>query len=108
MNDLPPFASTTPALGLSVGQAVERVEDPRLLRGLGAYIDDIQLPGVLHAALLRSSVAHGRVRSIDISAARAMPGVRGVFTAAEVEAHCNGKVPVIPMRLDNLPQLAPF
>ncbi|MBC7779939.1 MAG: xanthine dehydrogenase family protein molybdopterin-binding subunit [Proteobacteria bacterium] len=99
-----PLSVSSPA----IGQGIDRVEDPRLLRGLGAFVDDLQLPHMLHAVILRSSVAHGRLRGLDVSAARAMPGVRAVFTGADVLAHCGGRVPVIPMRLDPLPELEPF
>ncbi|MEN3286621.1 MAG: aerobic carbon-monoxide dehydrogenase large subunit, partial [Bradyrhizobium sp.] len=57
------------------GSPVARIEDPRLLSGGGRYVDDIALPGMLHAAFLRSPVAHGRIRSIDVSLAREQPGV---------------------------------
>src|SRR5579864_2350247 len=61
-----------------------RSEDPRLLRGLGRYVDDIDPPGVLHAAILRSPYGHARFGSIDTSAARALPGVHAVYTAADL------------------------
>src|SRR6184192_2866182 len=63
---------------------VRRNEDPRLLRGLGAFVDDIDPPGVLHAAILRSPYGHARIRSIDVSAARGHPGVHAVYTAADL------------------------
>ena len=63
---------------------VRRNEDPRLLRGLGSYVDDIDPPGVLHAAILRSPYGHARIAHIDASAARAYPGVRAVYTAADL------------------------
>ena len=57
-----------------IGSAIERIEDLRFLRGRGQYVDDLAREGMLHAAILRSSVAHGRIRSIDVSAApRACP-----------------------------------
>ena len=62
-----------------------RVEDPRLVTGQGHYVDDIQLPGTLHAAFVRSHIAHGRIRSVDVSAAREAPGVSLVLTAADLE-----------------------
>jgi aerobic carbon-monoxide dehydrogenase large subunit len=68
-----------------VGARVARVEDPRLLTGRGRYVDDIQLPGILHAAFVRSHVAHGRVLSVDGSAAREAPGVALVLTATDLE-----------------------
>ncbi|MFC5923928.1 aerobic carbon-monoxide dehydrogenase large subunit [Micromonospora vulcania] len=59
-----------------------RKEDPRFLRGRGRYVDDVQLPGMLHLAILRSPVAHARIVSIDTSVAEASPGVRAVVTGA--------------------------
>ena len=61
-----------------------RNEDPRLLRGMGSYVDDIDPPGVLHAAILRSPYGHARIRSIDAAAAKAHPGVHAVYTAADL------------------------
>ncbi len=61
-----------------------RNEDPRLLRGMGAYVDDIDPPGVLHAAILRSPYGHARIGALDVSAANALPGVRAVYTAADL------------------------
>src|ERR1700681_715774 len=66
------------------GEPVKRNEDRRLLTGQALFIDDIELPGMLHAAFLRSAVAHGRIRGIDVSAARARPGVVAVYTAADL------------------------
>ncbi len=91
-----------------VGTPVERIEDLRLLRGRGQYVDDLHVEGMLHAAVLRSSVAHGRIRSIDAKAARAMPGVHAVYTAADIAQGSNGQVPKIPLRLAQLPELEPF
>ena len=59
-----------------------RKEDPRFLRGKGHYVDDVQLNGMLHLAILRSPVAHGRIVSIDTSAAEAHPLVKAVVTGA--------------------------
>ena len=67
------------------GASVKRSEDPRILTGRGRYVDDIKLPGMLHAAFVRSPMAHARVLSVDISAARALPGVVAVLTGAELE-----------------------
>ena len=66
-----------------VGQAIKRREDPRLIRGQAAYIDDIRLPDMAFAEVVRSSSAHARIVSIDTSAAAGMPGVLGVFTGAD-------------------------
>ena len=66
------------------GTRVARVEDARLLTGHGTYVDDISLPGMLHASFVRSPFARARIRGIDTAAARAVPGVRAVFTAADL------------------------
>ena len=62
------------------GASIKRSEDPRILTGAGRYVDDIKLPGMLHAAFVRSPMAHGRVLSVDASAARELPGVVAVLT----------------------------
>ena len=67
-----------------MGARVKRLEDPRLLRGQASFVDDLRLPGVLHAAILRSSHAHARIRKIDLSAVRAAPGVVDAFCLADV------------------------
>ena len=77
----------------AIGQPVSRLEDPRLLRGLGRYVDDLNLPGQAHAHILRSPHAHARIRSIDARAAAAMPGVLGVLTGADCEADGLGRLP---------------
>ncbi|RBY79567.1 xanthine dehydrogenase family protein molybdopterin-binding subunit [Geodermatophilus sp. TF02-6] len=68
----------------TVGASVRRTEDPRLLRGEGAYVDDLRIPGVLHMAVLRSPEAHARIRSVDVGPARALAGVVDAFSAAEL------------------------
>ncbi len=90
-----------------VGNRVERIEDMRLLRGRGCFIDDLHADGMLHAAFMRSPVAHGRIRAIHVSAARNMPAVRSVYTAADI-AQPAGRVPTIPLRLMALPELVAF
>jgi aerobic carbon-monoxide dehydrogenase large subunit len=87
-----------------IGSAVERVEDFRLLRGRGQFVDDLAREDLLHAVILRSSVAHGRIRSINAAAARARPGVHTVITAAEIGA----TIPTIPLRQDSSPAFEPF
>jgi len=67
------------------GAAVKRKEDPRFLRGDGRYVDDVTLPGLLHAAFLRSPHAHGRVVAIRTEAAAAMPGIIRVFTFRDLQ-----------------------
>lgn len=67
-----------------IGQPVRRTEDPVLLRGEGRYTDDFALEGQLYGAFVRSTVAHGVIRSIDTTAARAVPGVVAVYTARDL------------------------
>ncbi len=69
-----------------IGQPVLRVEDPKLLRGEGRYTDDFSFPGQAHAVMVRSGHAHGTVVKIGTEAARAMPGVLAVYTAADLAA----------------------
>jgi carbon-monoxide dehydrogenase large subunit len=69
------------------GTSVRRVEDPRLLTGRGRYVDDLRLPGTLHAAFVRSPLAHGRLLGVDVAAARALPGVHAVLTDADLRRH---------------------
>jgi carbon-monoxide dehydrogenase large subunit len=76
-------ASRTPEGGY-IGAPVPRREDARLLTGRGTFVDDLPMPGVAHAAMVRSPHAHARVRGIDATAARALPGVLAVVTAADV------------------------
>src|SRR5580704_2650510 len=71
----------------AIGQSVPRTEDPMLLRGRGHYTDDVSLPGQAYAVMVRSSVAHGTIRSIDMDAARKMPGVLGVYSSAELNGY---------------------
>ena len=66
------------------GAAVARIEDPRLINGRGSYIDDISLPGMLHAAFVRSSDAHAMIRAIDRAAAQSVPDVVAVLTADDL------------------------
>jgi len=66
------------------GTSVKRSEDPRILTGGGRYTDDIKLPGMLHAAFVRSPLAHGQVLAVDASAARELPGVVAVYTGADM------------------------
>ena len=66
------------------GQSVRRVEDERFLTGHGRFIDDIDLPGQAWMQVVRSPHAHAAIRRIDAEAARAMPGVLGVFTAPDL------------------------
>ncbi len=76
------------------GQSVRRFEDARLVSGQGSYVDDIKIPGMLHAAFLRSPHAHARIRSVDVAAALRMPGVEAVLTGDDIL----GIVPDLPTR----------
>jgi aerobic carbon-monoxide dehydrogenase large subunit len=87
-----------------VGSPLERIEDLRLVRGRGQYVDDLAPQGLLHAVILRSAVAHGSIRSIDAAAALARPGVVAVITAADI----GGEVPTIPLRQEPLPALRQY
>ena len=81
-----------------VGARVLRVEDPRFLTGQAKYIDDISLPGMLHAAFLRSPQPHARIASIDTSRARALEGVVRVFTGADLKDEVGPFVTALPLR----------
>src|SRR5947207_991446 len=81
-----------PPTNAFVGSPVERIEDLRLLKGRGRFIDDLAPEGLLHAAILRSSVAHGRIRGIDASAAREKRGVVAGTTLATTVTAVRGDV----------------
>src|SRR5690606_12940777 len=66
------------------GASVPRREDPRLLTGRGRFVDDVRLPGMLHAAFVRSTEAHARITSVDLGAVREVPGVVAAFDAADL------------------------
>jgi carbon-monoxide dehydrogenase large subunit len=78
------------------GAPVRRNEDKRLLTGQALFVDDVELPGMLHAAFLRSQVAHARIRHIDISRARQRPGVVGAYTAADLGAYWQAGPLLVP------------
>ncbi len=75
-----------------IGHPVKRTEDPRLIQGLGHYVDDIKLADTLHVTILRSQYAHAKINSINIDGARKAPGVVAVYTGKDVE----GKVGYVP------------
>jgi aerobic carbon-monoxide dehydrogenase large subunit len=77
-----------PNQGGPIGRSLKRLEDDRLLRGNGQFVDDLKPPGHLHVGLLRSPIASGRIVRLDISAAQSAPGVLAVFTAADLEGTC--------------------
>lgn len=81
-----------------VGSPIERVEDLRMLRGRGQYVGDLEMPGMWHGSVLRSPMAHGRLKSLDISEALKVPGVRAVVVAQDMAPD----VPIIPFRRPNV------
>ncbi len=83
-----------------IGSKIKRKEDVRLLRGIGKYVGDIHRPGMVHAAILRSTHAHARIVKIDGAAALRLPGVIGVLSAADMPG-----VKTIPMRTGIIPGL---
>src|ERR1041384_2648056 len=84
------------------GERVRRKETQRFVTGTGRFVDDLLPPGTLHASFARSPCAHARIKSVDVSAARAMPGVRAVFTGADIAGR------VKPMRVGGSPLLRPL
>ena len=84
-----------------VGQSLKRREDERLLQGRGVYVADVQRPGTLHLAMVRSPHAHARIRAIDAAAARACPGVVDVVTFDDVPELARA----IPMRMSERGQM---
>jgi carbon-monoxide dehydrogenase large subunit len=80
-----------------IGRDVPRLEDAALIRGKGRFVDDIALPGMLHAAFVRSPHAHATIRGIDASAARAVRGVRAVLTLADLIPHLTDTRLVVAM-----------
>ena len=92
---------TTPAK--FVGQSVARLEDRPLLKGQGRFAADISFPGQWAMRVVRSNVAHGKLKSIDAGAALALPGVHAVWTFADI-----AQIPPIPFRLTGLKALEPY
>src|SRR5947207_6604174 len=83
-----------------IGQPVRRVEDQRFLTGRARYVDDIQLPHMLHGAVVMSPHAHARIKRIDVSAALEMPGVHLVLTGADAKKENLGGIPPLFMPED--------
>jgi carbon-monoxide dehydrogenase large subunit/6-hydroxypseudooxynicotine dehydrogenase subunit gamma len=86
-----------------IGQSVTRLEDPPLVRGHGRYAGDISFPHQLHMRVVRSNHAHARIVSLDATAARALPGVVAVWTAADI-----ADVPPIDFREGSIPAFDPY
>ncbi|HJU18242.1 MAG TPA: xanthine dehydrogenase family protein molybdopterin-binding subunit [Stellaceae bacterium] len=93
--------------GDSIGRSRLRREDRRFLVGEGRYVDDMGVPGQLHGIVLRSPHGHAAIEGIDAAAARAMPGVRGVFTAADLAADGIGMLPCIAQVATVAPMIVP-
>jgi carbon-monoxide dehydrogenase large subunit len=92
----------------AVGQSVPRSEDPMLLRGHGRYTDDVSLPGQAYAVMVRSRHAHGVIRALDAQAARKMPGVLAVYTAADLDGYGPLKC-IVPLKnRDGSPMRKPW
>src|ERR671929_1679499 len=83
-----------------IGQPVRRVEDQRFLTGRARYVDDIQLPHMLHGAVVMSTHAHARIRGINVDAAMKSPGVHLVLTGAEAQKEKLGGIPPLFMPED--------
>src|SRR5215470_17811254 len=90
-----------------IGQSLKRVEDVRLLRGEGRFHHDVNLPGQVHMAVVRSTHAHARIRAIDATDARSAPGVIAVFTGADVDGLSTMKMTLKRKRPDGSPMFAP-
>src|SRR4051812_17365288 len=82
------------ANGSMIGVSVQRHEDPKLISGAGNYVDDIKLPGLLFAGILRSPHAHARIKSINADAARQHPHVKAVLTGQDVRARQQAPLPI--------------
>src|SRR5215469_10886512 len=93
----------------AIGQPVPRSEDPVLVSGKGRFTDDVDFPGQAYAVIVRSAYAHGIIRNIDTAAARPMPGVLGVYTAADLGAAGIGPLPPrqVMNNRDGTPMLSP-
>lgn len=92
---------------MSIGKSLPRAEDLPLITGGASYVADLSLPGQLHARVVRSPVAHGRIESIDIEDAVALPGVVGVWTAEDLIAEF-GSVPTIQTRISFRTEVLPY
>src|SRR5829696_6017482 len=78
------MSTAAPVLPKLIGERVKRREDPRLIQGLGTYVDDLKVTGMLHLAFKRCDIAHGKITAIDTTAAAKMDGVEAVYTGADI------------------------
>jgi carbon-monoxide dehydrogenase large subunit len=103
------FPAGQPGASQWIGKPLRRLEDARLLTGQGRYTDDVRPEGAAHVAFLRSPHAHARIARVDVSTARAAPGVLAVYTGADVAADGIGEIPFTRMhkREDGSPIVAP-
>lgn len=90
-----------------IGESVRRKEDDRFLTGAGHFVDDIVPPGALHGVVVRSPHAHAIIEAIEAGAARAAPGVRGVFTASDLDADGIGTIPCTAQVATVAPMIVP-
>src|SRR6516164_4559400 len=93
--------------GDQIGRSLRRVEDPRFLTGQGRYVDDMEVPGQLHGIMVRSPHGHAVIEGIDTATAGTMPGVRGIFTAADMDADGIGPLPCIAQVATVAPLIVP-
>lgn len=86
-------------MGISamLGSPIKRREDPRLITGQATYVDDIKIPGMLYMAVLRSPYGHARIKSINTDAARQYPGVKAVYTAADMKGAVGNVAVAVPL-----------
>jgi carbon-monoxide dehydrogenase large subunit len=103
-----PSMTKEPAMqNRQIGRSLVRLEDARFLRGEGRFVEDIDAPGQLHLQVVRSPHAHAEIAGIDAGAARALPGVHGVFTAADLAAEGLGPLPCIAQVATVAPMIVP-
>jgi aerobic carbon-monoxide dehydrogenase large subunit len=93
-------AETSSNGGLFVGRSMRRKEDPRLITGRASYVEDIVVPGMVHAAFVRSEEAHARIVSIDTSAVLSRPGVLAVFTGEDIDLESGLPMAWVPPGID--------
>jgi aerobic carbon-monoxide dehydrogenase large subunit len=94
-------------IGDYIGRSLRRLEDERFLTGQGRFVDDIAVPGQLHGVVLRSPHGHALIEGIDATAARVLPGVHGIFTAADLDADGIGTLPCIAQVATVAPMIVP-
>src|SRR5262252_8264084 len=78
------MATTITKTETLVGKRIRRREDPRLITGTATYVDDIKMPGMHHACIVRSPHAAANIKNISTQAAKALPGVKAIFTGADI------------------------